>query len=294
MFDLPPLAPDHPLPLQQSREYAFALDRLGRRMVEAGGSRWILRRGPAGLALAMAPRVRLKPGFNLHLAGTALERAVLLLSPDRPAPWLADMGALPLMTPGWLAEWHLDPDPARRRAALCQKWRNRLNAAEQTGLKVERALLPLSPTHWLLQAEMRQARARHYHGWPTGLTLAYAKANRRNAQLFTASLQGRNVAAILVLRHGDGATYHIGHTDAQGRRLNAHNLLMWAAADWLAQQGCRLFDLGLLDAERACGLARFKLGTGATARPLGGTWLWWSRLGRTLAPLSRLEASRMS
>jgi hypothetical protein len=49
-------------------------------------------------------------------------------------------------------------------------------------------------------------------------------------------------------------------------------ILLWQAAVWLAGQGTRTLDLGAVDTVSAAGVARFKLGTGATARPLGGTW----------------------
>ncbi|WYK06320.1 hypothetical protein DWF04_021940 [Cereibacter sphaeroides f. sp. denitrificans] len=50
--------------------------------------------------------------------------------------------------------------------------------------------------------------------------------------------------------------------------------------------GIEALELGLIDTERTEGIARFKLGTGAAACPLGATWLrapgtgWVARLAR--------------
>ena len=49
--------------------------------------------------------------------------------------------------------------------------------------------------------------------------------------------------------------------------------LLLRAAEALWAEGVRWLDLGSLDSERAPGLARFKLGTGAELRPLGATCL---------------------
>ena len=42
---------------------------------------------------------------------------------------------------------------------------------------------------------------------------------------------------------------------------------------WLACAGVEMLDLGMIDTVNAPGLARFKLGSGAVAQSLGGTWL---------------------
>ena len=52
-----------------------------------------------------------------------------------------------------------------------------------------------------------------------------------------------------------------------------HRLLLLRAAEALGAEGVRWLDLGSVDSERAPGLARFKLGTGAELRPLGATCL---------------------
>ena len=80
------------------------------------------------------------------------------------------------------------------------------------------------------------------------------------------------VAGMLFLRHGRSATYHIGWSNADGKRGGAHNLLMWRAMQGLKAAGVRWLDLGGIATDHGIGLARFKLGTGATVRQLSGTY----------------------
>jgi lipid II:glycine glycyltransferase (peptidoglycan interpeptide bridge formation enzyme) len=102
------------------------------------------------------------------------------------------------------------------------------------------------------------------------------------------------VAALLVLRHGAAATYHIAHTEAAGRKTSAQCLLIWSAMRWLQAKGVTRFELGQIDTERGASLARFKLGTGARVERLGGTWLWWPPVTRLGAPLERLDRRLMA
>jgi hypothetical protein len=49
--------------------------------------------------------------------------------------------------------------------------------------------------------------------------------------------------------------------------------MLFQAAVALREEGVRWLDLGSVDSERALGLARFKLGTGAGLKRLGATML---------------------
>ena len=134
---------------------------------------------------------------------------------------------------------------------------------------------PLTPDHPLLALEAAQARERRYQNWPPALTSAFARAAPDQTHLFTALLRGHTVAQMLFLTHGNRATYHIGHTGADGRRLHAHNLLMWQAMNALAARGITSLDLGITATPA---IDRFKRRTGAVAQPTGGTWLRWTPL----------------
>jgi lipid II:glycine glycyltransferase (peptidoglycan interpeptide bridge formation enzyme) len=91
--------------------------------------------------------------------------------------------------------------------------------------------------------------------------------------MLTAAEAGTPIAFMLILLHGDTATYHIGWTGPRGRAVGAHNLLLWDASCTLAARGYIRLDLGRTDPLRTPGIARFKLGAGAAPRDLGPTRL---------------------
>lgn len=285
--------------LQQTPEFARALRACGQPPLVLGGMKDTLvlhRRFTGGFTAAMVNRASIAKPLRLleMLQEQGLARTPVILSPETPAPELARCGAVPLMSPAHAALLDLSGDPGQRRAALHQKWRNRLKHGESQGLRLTRQNLPNDPGHWLFQADARQQTVRRYRSWPLGLTLAFAKENKGQAKLFQAFDGTEPVAAILILTHGTGATYHIAHTTGRGKRLSAHNLLLWEAASWLAAKGVTRLDLGLVNTEDAPGLARFKLGTGARLHRLGGTWGYWPPLGRLLRPLAALDKRLMN
>lgn len=286
MFDAPP--PSASLPLHQSPKYAEALRLIGTQTNRLADGTLLMRRTMYRMPVAMLPRARLHRDTLPGLVTTSgLRKSLWVLNPDHPAPWLADLGAVAVMTPSHVAELDLTGD---MRAQMHQKWRNRLAFAEKQNLRVTRQNLTDKSDRWLLDQDHKQQQTRGYTTWPEALTLAYAQANKGDAKLFTAFIGKEQIAALLILRHGTGATYHISHSSDAGRERSAHNLLLWEAMQWLAAKGVATLDLGLVDTEKSAGLARFKLGTGAKLRPLGGTWLWWPPLGKTLRPFRHLTS----
>ena len=293
MFDACPELPQ--IPIQQSDEYRKALKLTKTQTSSLVDGTLALRRKLAGVPVAMLPRAQISmetlPGLlRSPQKGPALHKHLLVLNPDTPSPWLGKLGAVPVMTPQVIAELSLQGD---LRAKLHQKWRNRLKFAEQQELRITRQNMTLKSDQWLLEQNRNQQKERGYTTWPDALTLAYADANPGAAKLFTAFSGKTPVAAMLFLRHGHNATYHLSHSSALGRACSAHNLLMWQGMRWLASKGVSHLDLGVVATDEAPGLARFKLGTGASLRRLGGTWLWWPPLGRTLSPLALLDQKLM-
>lgn len=184
-------------------------------------------------------------------------------------------GWLRVMSPGHLAVLELVGGAEAMRARQHGKWRNRLRRAGEAGLEVRHGAMPADPSHWLLERDAEQARRRRYRGYPPAFTAAWvAQGGRRSAQIFTACVAGRPVAAMLFLLHGRAASYHVGWSGAEGRARGAHTLLLWRAQLWLAGRGIRALELGLLDTGGAPGLARFKLGSGAQAVRLGASYLY--------------------
>lgn len=290
------------LPLQQSPEYARACAAMGlvlraHKQECSGQTRlwWQVqsrRMGPMGqVDLVSRGPVAHDPADLTDWLGCWQrwhgKRPLLLNADGIGAADLRAAGFWPLMTPATLAMLDLGPRD-QMRAQMQQKWRNRLNRVEGEKLKVTRHAL--TPQHWILHAELRQAKEKGYRPLPPAISAAYSKTNPGQAVVFEARSRGEIVAGLLVLRHGMMATWQMGHSTEDGRKLNAMNLLLWRAMCWLADQGHRKLDLGVINSDDAKGMTRFKLGTGAFAHQLGGTWLHQG----LLAPVAQLLPLRLA
>ena len=182
-------------------------------------------------------------------------------------------------------------DEGTMRTRLHQKWRNQLNKAERAPITIIDQPLDASRHKWFLEAEAAQQTSQKYRSYPARFLLAYAKANKGQARLYTALENGQPVAAMLILKHGRAATYQAGVTTALGRKHCAHNGVLWKVMSDLGRRGFTMLDLGRSDLNP--GLRRFKLGSGARVQQLGGTLLFHS----WFAPRSKgvtLKASQVA
>jgi hypothetical protein len=265
-------------PLQQCATYAAVLGAFGCTSAVADIS-------CGGVLLARA-RVHLRRFGPLRLAW--LPRGPVwtpAAAPDarRAAPWRAIWamgGTAGEAHHGWavargsdLAELDLRPPDTGRRAAQHGKWRNRLGRAERAGLTFTARPIALPQDAPLLARETAQRRTRGYAALPQAFTEKWAALAPEATVMLTAAEGGAPVAFMLMLLHGQVATYHAGWSGSRGRALNAHTLLLWRASQILSQRGYQRLDLGRIDPARAPGLARFKLGAGAVPRALGATTL---------------------
>lgn len=253
--------------LQHSAAYAKALARLGVETRDTVAGPMVLRRWPVLGRIGLLSRVPVPDAATLR----ALRHDGLRLinAEDQRDKALRAAGFRQIITPAHTAELDLTGDTSAR---MHQKWRNRLCRAGQAGITL-RQIRWTGTDHWLFTQEAAQRRARHYRALPLQLLQAYARANPRQALIVEAWDGATPLAAMLFLRHGAGATYQTGWTSGAGRAVNAHNLTLATGMDALADIGHEMLDLGPIDTETNPGLARFKLGAGATARALGGTWL---------------------
>lgn len=229
------------------------------------GPVWLLSRGPV-FAPDLPPlqRRQILRGLAARVPG------VLLATPEAP---LAGFGLVPLVTARHHAIWSLEPEAPALRAGLAAKWRNRLAAAERAGLRIAQS----DSADPVLEREAAQQRARGYRALPAQVVRRWGAA-RPGAVicLLAHPPEGdRLLAGVVVVVHGAGAIYHAGWSGEDGRRMGAHNLLLWQAALRLRAAGVRQFDLGDIETQTAggAGRAHFKLGTGAQPHSLGAT-LW--------------------
>ncbi len=203
---------------------------------------------------------------------------VLLFSPDRTVDQVdraETRGMSRVMTGYSTVLLDLKAPLPTLKAQLEGKWRNRLSKA----LSNDKIRLHVQPSlkrcDWLLGKELDQREAKKFHGLPTEFVQAYiaAAADHRQAFVLAHAELGKNtIGGMLFLIHGRVASYHMGWADEEGRRLNAHNALLWQAMAYLQGQGIAVLDLGGVNTHDLPGISRFKLGTGGRAVTLAGTY----------------------
>ncbi len=290
--------------LQQSWRYGAAAAALGRTVrhaeIRSGGRliglAQVLVRKAFGLRVAFIPRGPVWIDAPPAAAAEALKALRRSLQRQGPCLLIAACdarvpGHVPLVSPATMAETDLTAGPEALRRGLHGKWRNRLTAAERTGIDVSRSDPGPADLQVLFQRDAAQQRARGYRTLPPAFVSAWIGAGPGGARLYAARARGETIAEMLFLDHAPGATYQIGWTSRAGRAASAHHLLLFRAMQDFAAAGRSRLDLGMIDTVNAPGLARFKLGTGARARRLGPTGLvlpgWtdgpagWKRVGGT-------------
>jgi len=97
--------------------------------------------------------------------------------------------------------------------------------------------------------------------------------------IYTASILNKdktetNIGTVFVVKHGDTATYLVGYTFDDGRKLNANYLLLWSAIIGSKKDGCKWFDMGGLNKTTPKGIAHFKRGLNANEYILQGEMLY--------------------
>ncbi|WP_169052605.1 GNAT family N-acetyltransferase [Pseudooceanicola onchidii] len=264
------------IPLQQSDRYAATLRLLGRRvtrhLVDDGAPVQAITRRFGPVSVSYLPRADLSGGRARVLSELPASTARLVI-PE--APEVFEGGCWPILTPQHIAEINVPHSPVHDTlwANMHQKWRNRLRRALDGPLTLRESYFDLARHRTLLALEQAQRKRRGYRSYPPDFLAAWSRANPHHGLVLEAMHQDETVAFMLFLMHGPVATYVVGWTGPEGRRLHAHNRLMWEAMRSFFAKGLCRIDLGTVDTEDGAALARFKLGCGARVRTLGPTLL---------------------
>jgi hypothetical protein len=244
------------LPLQQSAVYAAAVAGCGARVRWLEGGVLAVERGRLRLISRVAGLDRAGLRRLSHWTG------MTLVTPEEK---VAGFGLVPLFTPMHHAVWALGPD---LRAGMARNWRGHLRQAERAELRVRCGDAETLET--LIRLEAVQRGERRYRALPEGFTRAVPAGAVR---LWEWREAGAMQAAMCFVVHGRSASYHLSWGSDMARGAGVHQVMMVRAAEALWAEGVRWLDLGSVDSDRAPGLARFKLGTGADLRRLGATCL---------------------
>ena len=167
----------------------------------------------------------------------------------------------------------LRPDTESLRKGLKQKWRNALNGSERNDLTLDLDVTGTSSS-WLL-SRYGQDKAEREFGGATPKFLQQMVSDSvidEDSLILRALHEGKPVAGVLLFIHGHSATYQVGWSGDEGRRLKAHHYLLWQGLVALKERGCDWLDLGGINPDEAEGVTRFKEGLGGTRYKTAGLY----------------------
>jgi len=81
---------------------------------------------------------------------------------------------------------------------------------------------------------------------------------------------------LVLIKHGDTATYLIGLTENRGKQLNVNYALIWHAILYAKELNCSWLDIGGMDKTTPEGIAHFKKGLNSNLYSLVGEWVYFS------------------
>jgi lipid II:glycine glycyltransferase (peptidoglycan interpeptide bridge formation enzyme) len=126
-----------------------------------------------------------------------------------------------------------------------ERLRRRLAQATRAGAVARRGTRADFERHRFLTAQMMQAQRRGTRSAAHDDALwTEMLADGTRGALFICEHQGRTVATVVVLRHGDVAVYAQGAMTPEPSKISKSVPPLLAAIAWARDEGCRVFDLG--------------------------------------------------
>ncbi|HYA42043.1 MAG TPA: GNAT family N-acetyltransferase [Syntrophobacteraceae bacterium] len=165
----------------------------------------------------------------------------------------------------------LRPDESDLLKGLAPKWRNQLNSAVRSGLSLEISSSP-EEVGWLLQRHEEHMKEQKFGAPGYELLSQFHSADPQNFLVLRAILANEPVAGVGIVKHGRAATYLVGWSSRDGRKLNAGNFLLWNGMLQVRKLACLWFDLGGINEKQSQGVARFKRGVRGAEYCLSGEW----------------------
>ena len=219
------------------------------------------------------------------------------LEPERPSP-IGKKFVEELQERGWryasqqiqfrnTVELALGRPEEELLAAMKQKTRYNIRLATRKGIKIRQGTADDFTTiaHMYMETAARDGFAVRPTAYYLDIWHAFHQAGM--AQPFIAEFEGQPIAAVILIRFGDRATYMFGASTNQERKRMPNHLLQWEAIRWAKAQGCEIYDFwgapeAFVETDQLWGVWRFKSGfNGQVVRHVGAWdyvvrpfWYW--------------------
>ena len=129
---------------------------------------------------------------------------------------------------------------------IISKNRNMIRKAEKNGITIEhgKGMDLLDQFTAIYNATMDKDHAEEYYYFKRPFYESIHKDLNDNYEMFYAMYEGRPIAMSIMIFANGRLNYHLSGSDIEFRNLAPSNLLLYKAALWGYEQGCKTFHLG--------------------------------------------------
>lgn len=129
---------------------------------------------------------------------------------------------------------------------IISKNRNMIRKAEKNGITIEhgKGMDLLDQFTEIYNATMDKDHAEEYYYFKRPFYESIDRDLRDNYEIFYAIYEGRPIAMSIMIFANGRLNYHLSGSDIEYRNLAPSNLLLYKAALWGYEQGCKTFHLG--------------------------------------------------
>jgi lipid II:glycine glycyltransferase (peptidoglycan interpeptide bridge formation enzyme) len=152
----------------------------------------------------------------------------------------------------------LEGDENQLLERMDHKARYNIRVAEKTNLKFSEGDVE---EFWCLMKKTteRQSFSSHPKEYYQKLVSFFARGREITAKIFFVRLDGRPLAAAIILFFGDTAYYVHGGSDYEGQKFRPAYKLHWSIIKWLKSKGYKYYDLWGVDSKKWPGVTKFKM-----------------------------------
>jgi lipid II:glycine glycyltransferase (peptidoglycan interpeptide bridge formation enzyme) len=146
------------------------------------------------------------------------------------------------------------------KKGIDQKWRNQLNKAIRSNIRVVDGYSDELYCSFLSMQKEMQDRKKYIPGvdYHEFREVQKKLPEKHKMKIFVGYNNDKPVCATICSHIGSRAIYLLGATADEGLKTNGSNLLQWKAIEWLKSRDCQWYDLGGISPEKNPGVYRFK------------------------------------